>query len=118
MATTSYDPLDRPLTVEYPGGEEVTYTYDREGPETLEIENYDLIDSMIYNEIGQLTGIVREVGPGSTFSYDGMTGSSGTGNNNGRLDTLQHGTTSDDFPDFTYEYDPVGNISEIYTEWT
>ncbi|HUM67614.1 MAG TPA: DUF6443 domain-containing protein, partial [Chloroflexota bacterium] len=114
LTTTSFDPLNRPLTVQYPDGETVTLTYDREGENSLTVGGTSLVNNITYNQRGQMITLSRPGSlPDTTFSYYLATGTAG--NSNFRLQTIQHGTGNDALPNFTYNYDRVGNILGINT---
>ncbi|HUM68465.1 MAG TPA: SpvB/TcaC N-terminal domain-containing protein [Chloroflexota bacterium] len=115
VLTTGFDGLHRPLTMQYPDGETITLTYDREGENSLKLgASTFLVDNITYNVRGQMMTLSRP-SPllDTTFSYYLATGTDG--NSNFRLQTIQHGTGSDALPDFTYQYDPVGNITNLAT---
>ena len=111
MVYGSYDSLNRPHTVTYPGGEVLTTTYDREGENKLKsnLETSDFVSEVQYNARGQMTNLVRpNVTSNYTYWGDG-TGEAKTY----RLKTLRHGTDSDTLPDFSFTYDAVGNIGSL-----
>jgi len=54
MQTLSFDALDRPLRVQYPSGEVISNTYDREGPNTLLAGTDDLVTDITFNLMGQI----------------------------------------------------------------
>ena len=93
----------------------VTLSYDHEGQNTLKAGGDDLVEEVEYNVRGQMTTLDRKNGFDSTYTYYGLTGGSGTGNNDGRLYTVQHGSGADNKDDFKYFYDKVGNISQLET---
>jgi RHS repeat-associated protein len=120
METTSFDPLQRPLTIKYPTNEIVTLTYDHEGEQTLKAGADTLVGNVTYNGRGQLVLFDRGgSAPDSTFLYHPQNDAAGggLGDSNFRLKTIQHGATGtgNAFPDFTYEYDKVSNISKLTT---
>ena len=118
MQTLSYDALNRPLQVHYPNGEIITMTYDREGANTLTAGSATdpdiLVTNVRYNAMGQLTYIDRDhtSNQDTEFRYAGAT-------NNFRLEQIVNGTetinpgSGDNRPDFTYEYDAIGNITSM-----
>jgi RHS repeat-associated protein len=116
METVSYDLLDRPLTVEYPDGEQIIITYDREGENSLTAGSGTdtLVSQVYYNERSQMTVLDRGTSANSavdtSYSYYPVAGS---GNSNFRLQTIRHGTATDALPNFTYTYDSLGNIQSI-----
>ena len=105
METTSFDALHRPLAVTYPNGETVTMSYDREGANSLTAGTDSLVSDVAYNARGQLTYVdrVHSWNLDTQFSYFDASG-------NFRLDEIRNGSTTDQRPDFTYQYDDVGNI--------
>jgi uncharacterized protein RhaS with RHS repeats len=103
---TTYDSLNRPLTVTYPGGEEVMYSYDREGEETLEAGSDDLVTGLAYNERGQLVTVTRGNGITTTNSYKPASG-------NFRLSQALVKDGSSNLMGQAYGYDKVGNITSI-----
>ncbi len=90
-------------------------SYDHEGQNTLKAGGDDLVEEVEYNVRGQMTTLDRKNGFDSTYTYYGLTGGSGTGNNDGRLYTVQHGSGADNKNDFKYFYDKVGNINQLET---
>ncbi|MBE2198234.1 MAG: hypothetical protein IAE79_06450, partial [Anaerolinea sp.] len=124
MRTSSFDALHRPLTIVYPDNETVTYAYDREGENSLTVVTNQLVTNQLvtnvrYNARGQMTYLDRHNVADTTYLYHPQTDLSGggLGDSNFRLKTIQHGAagTGDTWPDFTYEYDRVGNISKMTT---
>ncbi|MDA0242267.1 MAG: hypothetical protein OT477_02530 [Chloroflexi bacterium] len=115
-----YDALHRPTSITYPSGQVATIGYDRMGENSLSVSGTSLVSNIFHNGMGQIANITR---PGSnlntTYNYYPATGTAG--NNNYRLQTIQHGSTTDTRPDFSYTYDKVGNIltlSEKYNSST
>ena len=117
LSTVEFDPFDRPLQMEYPDGEVITYSYDKEGAEALTATVDLLVETATFNTQGQRASIERGSGVDSVFTYYAMSGNQGTGNNNGRLQNLWHGSTSVDYAEQTYQYDPAGNILQIDSAW-
>lgn len=109
MTTTSFDPLNRPLTIQYPDDETVTLTYDHEGEDSLKLDTSTLlVDDITYNARGQMTKIYRPgTLPDTTLSYYGATGSNGDANF--RLSQI----STPGLMNLAYHYDRVGNISQI-----
>ncbi|NKQ37798.1 MAG: hypothetical protein HF973_19570, partial [Chloroflexi bacterium] len=111
METLSYDALHRPLQIRYPNGEIVTMTYDREGENSLKAGNDWLVNDVRYNGRGQIKyldrGTVPNTNPDTWYTYY-------PASDNFRLQQIRHGSlNSDNRPDFSYEYDPVGNITKM-----
>ncbi|WP_420628130.1 RHS repeat-associated core domain-containing protein [Candidatus Leptofilum sp.] len=115
MATTSFDTLNRPLTMVYPNGDEVTIGYDREGENTLTLtlpgDDTVLVEDITFNAFGQMVHIDRSndipnTDPDTTYTY-------GSATNNFRLEKIAHGTAGDNRPDFEFAYDNIGNITTI-----
>ena len=120
MSYSGFDPFHRPTTVTYPNGQTLTTSYDHEGPNSLSNSGTSLINDIRYNVRGQITLLDRTSGGiDTTYLYhpqhDELGG--GTGDSNYRLKTIQHGGggTGNPWPDFTYEYDKVGNITKLTT---
>ncbi|MFQ5645075.1 MAG: LamG-like jellyroll fold domain-containing protein, partial [Thiogranum sp.] len=108
MTTTSFDALNRPLAVQYPGGETITISYDREGENSLTAGGDQIVGNVTYNGRGQVKAFSRPNGPDITYGYHPQSG-------NFRLQSLRHASSGSDKPEFRYEYDAVGNITEIET---
>ncbi|MFQ5433559.1 MAG: LamG-like jellyroll fold domain-containing protein, partial [Anaerolineae bacterium] len=110
METIDFDALNRPLTIKYPDGELVTMSYDREGENSLTAGTDSLVSNLTYNAQGQLRRLQRTTVADTAYDYYGAGGTAG--NSNFRLQQIRHGGL-DNRPDFTYEYDLVGNITQI-----
>ncbi|MDJ0757038.1 MAG: polymorphic toxin-type HINT domain-containing protein [Ardenticatenaceae bacterium] len=110
METLSFDSIHRPLQVQYPNGEIITMTYDREGENSLTAGSDALVSDVRYNPQGQLSYIdrVHSWNLDTQFTYLNASG-------NFRLAEIRNGTTTDNRPDFTYQYDAVGNIIAMET---
>ncbi|XOV77671.1 MAG: hypothetical protein ACFHVJ_12005 [Aestuariibacter sp.] len=108
LETLSFDKANRPLVTRYPNGEIVTAEYDRGGQNKLTAGTDVLLTDVQLNAHGQMTLISRGNGVDTTFNY--YTQSGAKGNNNFRLQSINHGAN---LPDFAYEYDKVGNIEKI-----
>lgn len=118
MTTLTWDSLYRPLTVRTPHDNEViTLTYDHEGENSLLAGSTTLVSDVRYNARHQMTTLVRG-GFTTTYSYYAPSGNSSTGNNDTRLQTIQHGMLYDSLPNFTYTYDRTGNIANLVTQLT
>ncbi|MBI3021625.1 MAG: hypothetical protein HYY59_06495 [Candidatus Omnitrophica bacterium] len=107
----SYDLLGRLTSLTYPDGDVASYTYNPQGGiETIALDSLatghsPLVTDVSYNAAGQLTKIVYGNGTISDYTYNPQTlrlSSLRTMNN--ELRTLQ---------DFSYAFDPVGNITAI-----
>ncbi len=113
MGWGNFDVLNRPTTITYPGGRTVTKTYDREGENTLKFQFgiaswNNMVANVKYNERGQITLLDRSItNRDTTYTYYGATGSAG--NTNFRLQRADTAGVND----FSYQYDPVGNITNI-----
>jgi RHS repeat-associated protein len=95
-------------------------TYDREGPNSLSNSGTSLVNNIRYNGKMQLTNLTRATGGlDTTYLYHPQNdvAGGGLGDSNYRLKTIQHGAAGTGIacPDFTYEYDKVGNISKMST---
>ncbi len=109
MGYGNYDKLNRPTTLTYPSNETVTIGYDHEGENSLAAGSDTLVSNVTYNQRGQMVSLVRSSFT-SSYSYYNGSGNSGTGNNNFRLSSIQHGALYDSLPNFSYSYDKAGNI--------
>ncbi|MCL4264494.1 MAG: hypothetical protein KJ069_14820 [Anaerolineae bacterium] len=111
LETLTFDSLNRPLTVRYPDGKDVTLTYDGEGEDTLQVTGLGtLVDGINYNARGQMTTLSRPAPHADTvFTYYGANDDPnqlGEGDSNFRLKGIQTGSLLN----LTYSYDLVGNI--------
>ena len=118
VQTLSFDVMNRPLEVQYPDGNTITMTYEREGINSLtasENSAEPLVTNLAFNAMGQMTQLVRGTGGQPTlFEYFDATSTIPTaGNSNFRLKAINHGDASDELMDFSYEYDLVGNIERL-----
>ncbi|HSH06002.1 MAG TPA: RHS repeat-associated core domain-containing protein [Anaerolineae bacterium] len=117
---SAYDQFDRPTQVVYQGSngsETLTFGYDREGTNSLIANDgttiTNLVQNIAYNAQGQMTYLDREAtsnAPDTSYTYFSQydVAGGGDGDSNFRLQTIDHGLIT-----FDYEYDLVGNISEI-----
>ncbi|MBK8987688.1 MAG: hypothetical protein IPM39_16685 [Chloroflexi bacterium] len=123
MSYGNFDALQRPQAITYPTGEVVTVDYDREGENSLTAGDNELVTNIRYNAMGQMTFLERDGNiADTTYAYHPQNDGpnvGGTGDSNFRLMTIQHGSAGagdgDAWPDFTYEYDRVGNITKMTT---
>ncbi|MEW5986447.1 MAG: RHS repeat-associated core domain-containing protein [Chloroflexota bacterium] len=113
----SYDDLDRPtsLTFPYPGGEVITTGYNNQGlPESLTGTNptTTFVSNVTYNARGQMSLLDRPSPvPDTTYTYHpalDITGG-GLGDANFRLASMTAGSLLN----FSYQYDKVGNVTQI-----
>jgi YD repeat-containing protein len=112
METTSFDALNRPLTVKYPDNETVTATYDHEGLNTLTAGSDALVTAVTYNGRGQLARFNRGNDVDTWYTYYNES-------DNYRLqtaDTTYYGTLNTTLLDLNYTYDDVGNVSTIFED--
>ncbi len=109
----SYDLLGRLTALTYPDGETATYSYNAQGGlETIDLSHSltssptHLITAIDYNAAGQLTTITYGNGVTTDYSYDPQTL---------RLSSLvtSHQTLATTLQDFSYSFDPLGNITAI-----
>lgn len=108
---TSYDLLDRPLTLTYPGGEVVTTGYDKQVANSLSTNAgpTTFVSDVTYNHRLEMTGMV--LGNNLTQSYVYF-----SANNSYRLDkTLLKVNGGSNIYYREYEYDKVGNITQFIT---
>ncbi|MEW5986618.1 MAG: RHS repeat-associated core domain-containing protein [Chloroflexota bacterium] len=110
-ANYSYDALDRPDTMTYPGGEVVDTDYNNQGlPEAL-TGTSSYVPAATYNARGQTIQLSLGSGVNSNFSYHpaGDAAGGGLGDANFRLASMTAGTLLN----FSYQYDKVGNVTQI-----
>lgn len=109
----TYDLLGRLTSLTYPDGDVATYTYNAQGGiETVTLhtanstQHTEIVTNIEYNAAGQLTKLVYGNGVVTDYSYNPQTL---------RLSALstQHTATSTVLQDFSYAFDPVGNVTEI-----
>jgi len=109
--STSYDLLDRPLALTYPGGEMVTTFYDKQVANRLKSSALapDLVSDVTYNHRLEMTGMV--LGNNLTQSYVYFSATE-----NYRLDkALLKVNGGSNIYYREYEYDDVGNITQFIT---
>jgi RHS repeat-associated protein len=105
-----YDLLGRLTVLTYPNSDRATYTYnDQGGIQTITLQSpgaavQPIINSMSYNAAGQITKMVYGNGVVTDYSYNPQTL---------RLDNLKSVGPSGVLQDFTYSFDPVGNVTAI-----
>ena len=101
-----YDALNRLVSLTYPDGEEVAQTYNAQGQlDSVESGLRTYISSIAYNAANQPTAMAMGNTVQTDFTYDPQMQ---------RLATVRtYKPGSGDLQNFTYDYDPVGNISEV-----
>ncbi|WP_159074406.1 SpvB/TcaC N-terminal domain-containing protein [Streptomyces dioscori] len=103
-----YDSFGRVLSLTYPDGEELAYTYDSGGQVTAATGtkkhySYDYLKSLDYDKFGQRTRVELGNGTATTYTY---------GAEDRRLATLDSTLPKgDSFQNLTYTYDAVGNLT-------
>ncbi len=117
MSYSNFDAFHRPGTATYPNLQTAVTTYDRAGPNSLSNSGTSLISDIRYNGKMQLTYLDRTSGGfDTTYLYHPQNdvAGGGLGDSNFRLKTIQHGAagTGNAWPDFSYEYDKVGTITD------
>ena len=105
----SYDLLGRITSLGYPDTEAATYTYNTQGGiETITLQQgattQTVVSDVAYNAAGQLTKIIYGNGTISDYTYNPQTL---------RLDKLLTTGPSGTLQDFTYTFDPIGNVTQI-----
>ncbi|MFS8201938.1 SpvB/TcaC N-terminal domain-containing protein [Streptomyces sp. CWNU-52B] len=103
-----YDSFGRVLSLTYPDGEELKYTYDSGGQVTAATGtkkhyDYDYLKSLDYDKFGRRTSVELGNGTATTYAYDAEDRRLATLNS-----TLPKG---DSFQNLTYTYDAVGNLT-------
>jgi RHS repeat-associated protein len=104
---TTYDALNRPVTVTQPDNTIITNVYNKGGLlEKVKQGSTEYISNIDYNARGQRTKIVYGNGSETTFTYD---------EENFRLTRLltTRSTGNDILQDLNYSYDSVGNITQV-----
>ena len=105
-STTSADWLGRTLSSVYPDNETLTYQYDALGrPKNFSssAQTGNLAD-LAYNALSQITTLDLNNGVTITNAYDSSTN---------RMDSRKAQLGATDLLDFSYVYDPAGNITHI-----
>ncbi|MCA9933750.1 MAG: hypothetical protein KC415_07500, partial [Anaerolineales bacterium] len=116
MQYGGFDALHRPTTTTYPDGEVVTVAYDHEGENRLTGNVAgSVVEGITYNAMGQMISFARSNGVNTTYDYYDEVTSGNIVTNNFRLAAIQHGSNNDALPDFNYQYDLVGNITQLTT---
>jgi RHS repeat-associated protein len=113
ILSTTYDLLDRPLALTYPGGEVVTTFYDKQVANQLKTSalpsNQFLVSDVTYNHRMEMTGMVLGNNLTQSYVYFGAT-------ENYRLDkALLKVNGGSNIYYREYEYDKVGNITQFIT---
>ncbi|MFE7033661.1 SpvB/TcaC N-terminal domain-containing protein [Streptomyces sp. NPDC057621] len=103
-----YDSFGRVLSLTYPDGEELQYTYDSGGQVTAATGtkkhySYDYLKSLDYDKFGQRTRVELGNGTATSYAYDAEDRRLATLNS-----TLPKGES---FQKLDYTYDAVGNLS-------
>jgi len=100
----TYDAMDRLVTLTYPNGETVTYTYNDNSGQLESISNY--VDSITYNVNGQMTQIEYANDTKTEYEYNLQTL---------RLSSLRttKGSEATSIQDLSYQFDNVSNITSI-----
>lgn len=106
----AYDLLGRLTTLTYPNNDVAAYTYnDQGGIQTITLQSpaqpvQPIINSVDYNAAGQITKMVYGNGVTTDYTYNPQTL---------RLDNLKSVGPGGVLQDFTYSFDPVGNVTAI-----
>jgi len=101
----TYDAMDRLKTLTYPDSEVLTYTYDASGAvKTIVGLNETYVSDIIYNAQGQMKTLQYGNGTITTYTYNTHTQ---------RLTNLLTQKSGTDLQDIDYEFDRVGNVSDI-----
>ena len=106
----TYDLLGRLLTLTYANGDIATYTYNSQaGLETVTLQPQgqpvqSIVTNMDYNAAGQITKVVYGNGVVSDYTLNPQTL---------RLDRLVTNGPGGTLQDFTYDFDPVGNVESV-----
>lgn len=103
----TYDVLDRPLSVRYPDGRILVYTYDQEGVETLTYDSQPILSHLTYTALGQPAKVDRGGAMvDTTYGYF-------EADENFRLKSIQNGPQAN-LPAFFYSgYDDAGNLTGV-----
>ncbi|MGW0570348.1 SpvB/TcaC N-terminal domain-containing protein [Streptomyces tauricus] len=103
-----YDSFGRVLSLTYPDGEELEYTYDSGGQVaaatgTKKHYSYDYLKSLDYDKFGQRTRVELGNGTATSYAYDAE---------DRRLATLDSTLPKgESFQKLSYTYDAVGNLT-------
>lgn len=101
----AYNSADLPISMKYPDGEVVNYTYTARMMLDTVIGSNTYVSSTFYDSAGRMTS--RTLGNGLTQTYTYYPwNASGQG---GRLQSISTGSLQS----LTYTYDPAGNITQI-----
>ena len=109
VTTNDFDELGRLDSMVNAYGETVSYSYDREGADSLTAGADNLVKAALFNERGQMTSLEYRTTGTSTFATYNYYGSA----DNYRLQTMAVQTGSTNHLVMGYAYDNVGNISQI-----
>jgi RHS repeat-associated protein len=99
----SYDALDRLVSLKYPDGEILTYTYNPQGIERVQ-GAVSYIANIDYLPTGQIAKINYANGVETNYAYDP---------NTLRLNSLISQSAKGRIQDLSYQFDSVGNIKQI-----
>jgi RHS repeat-associated protein len=106
--STTYDLMDRPITLTYPGGEVVTTDYDKQVVNSLTTSSgpTTLVSNVTYNHRLDMTGVVLNNGLTQEYAYY-------PASDNYRLQFSTLKVTATGYANFfkSYQYDDVGNIT-------
>jgi RHS repeat-associated protein len=106
--STTYDLMDRPITLTYPGGEVVTTDYDKQVVNRLTTSSgpTTLVSNVTYNHRLDMTGVVLNNGLTQEYAYY-------PASDNYRLQFNTLKVTATGYANFfkSYQYDDVGNIT-------
>ncbi|MCL4872305.1 MAG: hypothetical protein KJ063_25370 [Anaerolineae bacterium] len=106
--------MDHPVTLTYPDGEIVTTGYDKQVVNSLHTShnNSTLVSDVTYNHRLEMTGQLLGNNLTQTYSYYPASGG------NYRLNSTNLKLTNSSVSRYnrSYQYDPVGNITQIVTD--
>jgi RHS repeat-associated protein len=111
VTSWTYNQADLPVSMTYPDGEIINFTYDNKMMLTSVTGLDSYLQSAAYDSAGRLTQ--RVLGNNvitSTYDYFAWNTPSGAG----RLQSAVHTNSTLTLQTFTYGYDLVGNITNIY----
>lgn len=118
-STLTYDLNNRPLTLQYGGGKQAAFRYNKRG-ELVELKDWNGVTNFAHNAVGRLTKVIDPNGFVTGYSYDGCGNVASIAYPDGSV--VQYGfdrnnrmnkVTDGEGKETRFTYDELGNVTAI-----